>query len=156
MIKFTVFGEPKAKARPRVTRSGFAYTPKDTVMYENLVRTSLTEQCGLITPMEGEVIATIIAYFKIAKSAPKKRREQMAAGLLNPTKKPDLDNIAKAILDSINGIAYIDDSQVTGLTIIKKYSNRPRVEVVLQEMNNNYITTAKALDEMKTEQMTLI
>ena len=57
----------------------------------------------------------------------------MSFGLINPTKKPDLDNIAKAILDSLNGIAYKDDSQIVSLLISKKYSDRPRVEITLKE-----------------------
>ena len=57
----------------------------------------------------------------------------MSFGLISPTKKPDLDNIAKAILDSLNGIAYKDDSQIVSLLISKKYSDRPRVEIALKE-----------------------
>ena len=44
-----------------------------------------------------------------------------------------LDNIAKAILDSLNGIAYKDDSQIVSMVVSKKYSNRPRVEITLKE-----------------------
>ena len=37
--KFTVYGEPKGKGRPRFnTKTGHAITPKDTVSYENLVK----------------------------------------------------------------------------------------------------------------------
>lgn len=131
--QFTVYGEPKAKARPRVTRSGFAYTPKDTVMYENLVRTSFAEQCHPERLLDGEIEASIIAYFKIPQSAPSKKKKQMVDGKIRPVKKPDLDNIAKAILDSLNERAYRDDSCIISLTISKLYSEQPRVEVILKE-----------------------
>ncbi|WP_332834903.1 RusA family crossover junction endodeoxyribonuclease [Clostridium perfringens] len=42
--------------------------------------------------------------------------------LEKPTKKPDVDNIAKIILDSLNGVAYKDDSQIVDIRIIKKYT----------------------------------
>lgn len=131
--RFTVYGEPKAKARPRVTRSGFAYTPKDTVMYENLVRTSFTEQCQPERLLEGEIEASMVAYFKIPQSVSSKKKKQMMDGKIRPVKKPDLDNIAKAILDSLNERAYRDDSCIISLTISKLYSEQPRVEVILKE-----------------------
>ena len=55
----------------------------------------------------------------------------MLTGNLRPTKKPDLDNVAKIILDSLNKIAYDDDSQIVDLHIRKYYSDNPRVLVSL-------------------------
>jgi len=57
----------------------------------------------------------------------------MDNGAIRPTNKPDLDNIAKIILDSLNGIAYKDDSQVVSLTVIKHYSDNPCVVVRMGE-----------------------
>ncbi|XZN30187.1 RusA family crossover junction endodeoxyribonuclease [Clostridium perfringens] len=52
--------------------------------------------------------------------------------LEKPTKKPDVDNIAKIILDSLNGVAYKDDSQIVDLRIIKSYTEETeRVEFEL-------------------------
>lgn len=133
MIRFEVPGEPKAKARPRVTRSGIAFTPKSTVMYENLVKTSFQQSYPDHVPIDQEMEAVITAYFSIPKSASRKKKEFMSSGIINPTKKPDLDNIAKAVLDSLNGIAYKDDSQIVSMMISKKYSDRPRVEITLKE-----------------------
>lgn len=38
-----------------------------------------------------------------------------------PDKKPDADNILKAVLDALNGVAYEDDRQVVEVLCIKKY-----------------------------------
>lgn len=51
-----------------------------------------------------------------------------------PTIKPDTDNIAKSILDSLNGIAYKDDKQVTRLTVEKRYDEQPSVSVWISEV----------------------
>ena len=111
IVNFTVPGEPKAKARPRMTTTGIAYTPKKTVEYENWVK-----QCYLIEQkgkkLEGQIKAEIAAYFTIPKSTSKKKRKKMTNYLIRPTKKPDTDNVAKIILDSLNSIAYDDDKQV--------------------------------------------
>lgn len=114
-----VIGRIRGKARPRVCR-GHAFTPKDTVQYEKLVRDCYKEQDGRY--LEGYIKALIIAYYKIPKSYSKKRVQAIRDGLEKPTKKPDADNVAKIILDSLNGIAYKDDSQIIELRIIKRYT----------------------------------
>ena len=129
-VKFTVYGEPVAKGRPRMTRSGHTYTPQKTVNYENLVKLSYQEQVR--QKLDGYISATINAYFAIPKSASQKKQKAMISGEILPTKKPDTDNIAKAILDSLNNIAYNDDSQVTELVVRKYYGEQPRVEVALK------------------------
>lgn len=44
----------------------------------------------------------------------------------------DLDNHVKAVLDALNGICYVDDSQVTRLTA-EKFIGDNRVEVNVRE-----------------------
>lgn len=51
-----------------------------------------------------------------------------------PTIKPDTDNIAKIILDSLNGIAYKDDKQVIRLQVEKRYAEEPSVSVWISEV----------------------
>ncbi|HAT4231235.1 TPA: RusA family crossover junction endodeoxyribonuclease [Clostridium perfringens] len=114
-----VTGKIRGKARPRICR-GHAFTPKDTVQYEKLVRECYKEQDGRY--IEGSIKVLIIAYYKIPKSYSKKRVQAIRDGLEKPTKKPDADNIAKIILDSLNGIAYKDDSQIVDLSVIKRYT----------------------------------
>ncbi|HII4440510.1 TPA: RusA family crossover junction endodeoxyribonuclease [Clostridium perfringens] len=125
-----VTGKIRGKARPRICK-GHAFTPKDTVKYEKLVRDCYKEQDGRY--LDGSIKALIIAYYKIPKSYSKKRVQAIREGLEKPTKKPDADNIAKIILDSLNGIAYKDDSQIIELIIIKKYTEDfERVEFELR------------------------
>lgn len=78
------------------------------------------------------VSATIIAAFGIPKSASKKCKVEMMAGRVLPTKKPDTDNIAKIVLDALNGLAYPDDKQVVELQVLKTYDLEGYVEVELR------------------------
>jgi len=133
MIHFVIPGEPKAKARPRVTKNGFAYTPKETVQYENWVKQCYISEYGQ-TMLDGQIKAEIKAYFRIPKSTSKKRRKLMIEEKIRPTKKPDTDNLAKIVLDSLNTLAFNDDKQVVDLKVEKYYSEEPRVEVVLEEI----------------------
>lgn len=137
-IRFTVPGEPTGKGRPRVFKANGvsrAVTPQKTLSYENLVKWIVSESMQ-VEQLTGEVEAEIKAYYAIPKSMTKKNRQLIEEGKLHPTKKPDLDNVAKIILDALNGIAYKDDSQVVRLHVEKEYAddNKPRVEVVLREL----------------------
>jgi len=132
MINLTIEGEPKGKARPRVCKNGIAFTPKATVNYENYVKELYI--LNKLPKLQGYIKAKITAYYSIPKSASKVKKAEMKHEIIRPTKKPDLDNVAKIILDSLNGIAYKDDSQVVSLQVDKYYSNDPRVELELEEI----------------------
>ena len=58
----------------------------------------------------------------------------MLSGEVSYIKKIDSDNLAKSILDALNGVAYDDDSQVCLLIVQKLYAETARVEVVLEEI----------------------
>jgi len=137
MISFTVPGEPKGKARPIVTKKGIAFTPKTTISYENWVK-----QCYIFTS-EGQkydsepLRARIRAYYSIPSSKSQKQKNLMNSGKIRPTKKPDTDNIAKIVLDSLNGLAFKDDSQIVELIVEKYYSENPQVEVEIEEVQGN-------------------
>ena len=126
----TVKGSLHGKDRPRFNRdTGAVYTPKQTREYEELVAWCYKMQGGrhwLDQPVEVE----IIAYFGAPKVS-KKRRLLMLLGKLFPLIKPDADNIAKIILDALNGVAYNDDKQVTDLIVRKRYAEEPRLLVMV-------------------------
>lgn len=143
-VSFTVYGEPKGKGRPRVSIRKFknakgeeqsyskAYTPQDTVNYETLVRTEYRMQCEeYMFPDKQMLDMRIQAFYPIPKSASKRMRERMINHEVRPTKKPDSDNIIKIIADSLNNIAYHDDSQIVDVMFRKFYAEKPRVTVTI-------------------------
>ena len=132
-IEFTVLGEPRGKGRPRFTKSGHVYTPKETSDYEMLVRASLRKAYPQLSPFEGRLRVYIDAYFPIPKSYTTKMKCLAHNHLISPEKKPDCDNIAKVILDALNGVAYIDDKQVVQLQVYKHYDDQPQVRVHIED-----------------------
>lgn len=137
-MKFTIEGKPQGKARARTfynRRMGKmqSITPQNTVDYEDLVRWSYKAAGGTYydkTPLN----VVVRAIYEIAESFSKAMRKSASEGKIKPCKKPDSDNIAKVILDALNGVAYYDDSQVVGLTVWKEYGESARVEVELTEV----------------------
>lgn len=133
-VMFTVPGQPVGKARPRFVRStGRVYTPKLTTDYERFVCDCYLDAADGVA-LDGPIEATLTAFYQIPASASKKRRERMLRGEEVPEKKPDADNVAKAILDALNGIAYNDDSSVCRLVVEKRYADVARVEITLRKM----------------------
>ena len=136
MIKFTVYGKPIGKQRPRFDRrGGHMYTPKETVMYEKAI-----EEACLLAMKNGDLLSfnpdealavRVDAYYPIPQSWSKRKKEQAVIGLLAPVSKPDIDNVLKSILDGAQGIAFYDDKQIVEAGIKKYYSNEPRVEVTI-------------------------
>lgn len=132
-VNFTIDGEPVGKARPRMnTRIGKAYTPDKTRIYEDY--TKLLYKSQVKHYFEGYVKLTVKAFYGIAKSDSKKIKEQKSNNILRPSKKPDIDNVMKLIADSLNEIAYKDDTQIVEMQGMKFYSNKPRVEVTIESI----------------------
>ncbi len=64
----------------------------------------------------------------------KNKRQLKLDGKIRPNKKPDVDNIIKAVLDALNGVAYTDDAAIVEANIKKFYSNDPRIELTLEDV----------------------
>lgn len=129
-LVIVVPGEPRGKGRPRFVstpRGGRTYTDAETVAYERMVAWC-AKQAGA-TVLQGPINLIVRAYLQIPKSASKKRHADMVSGAERPTKKPDADNILKALSDGLNGIAFGDDTQIVDLTISKFWSLEPRLEI---------------------------
>lgn len=134
IYEFEMIGDIVGKARPRMnTRTGRAYTPTNTKLYEYSLRQWFIREYPYFKPIESRVKVSIIAYFDIPKSTSKKKEAEMLAGNISPTKKPDADNIIKIILDAMNKFAFKDDTQVTKLEIEKKYDKTPRIYIKIEE-----------------------
>lgn len=114
-ITFTIPGEPVAKGRARsFVRNGHVahYTPEKTVRYENLVKLAAQQAMGSKAPAAGAVALIVRAFMGIPASWSQRKQRAAVLGEITPTKRPDLDNIVKAIKDGANGVTWRDDSQV--------------------------------------------
>jgi Holliday junction resolvase RusA-like endonuclease len=132
-VEFTIKGEPRGKGRPRFTRTGRVYTPSETTNYESLVALSYRSKAKGYK-FASPVRVTVKAYHKPPKKS-KKVVEDMLNWRILPTKKPDVDNIAKIVLDGLNGVAWEDDTQVVDLMVVKRYEEEPFVQVIIEEID---------------------
>ena len=130
--RIIVPGQPVGKGRPRVTKSGHAYTPAKTREYEDKIKACYKEQADNAW-FDGPVKVTLLAFYKIPKSAAVQDRLDMQSGKKQPMKKPDLDNIIKCI-DSLNDLAWKDDSAVVWIEALKFYDEEPRLELTIESV----------------------
>ena len=125
---------PVPKARPRFTRYGHTYTPKKTADYEKAIAEYWRQATnGFMYDKEQALIVNLVFGLPIPKSTSKSKTELMANGTIRPLKKPDVDNLAKAVMDGLNGVAWVDDSQVVRVSIYKEYAKEPYVYIYIHD-----------------------
>ena len=126
-IAFVVTGTAIPKARPRATKIGnraVMYTPTQTKQFENYVKLVAAQHAPkelLTNPLDVE----LEFYLQRPKSLPKK--------IQHHTKKPDIDNLAKSVMDALEGIIYVNDAQVIALRVYKLYGT-PKCAVRIEEV----------------------
>lgn len=137
VLAFTVPGDPVGKGRPRFARVGKgmrAYTPAATKSYEQAVALLARASLGRRGPLQGPLAVRIDAWCPIPASWSRRKHAQALDEHLMPTTKPDIDNVAKAVLDALNEIAFADDAQIVDLTCSKRYGSQPHLEVTVREI----------------------
>ncbi|NHR06712.1 RusA family crossover junction endodeoxyribonuclease [Chromobacterium haemolyticum] len=137
-ISFFVPGAPVGKGRPKVSSRGgkFAqmYTPEKTANYESLIALAAQEAMAGNPLIAGPADVEISMFLPVPSSWSKKKQAAALQGQVYPTKKPDADNVIKAIFDGINGVVWVDDVQACDIVVRKRYADKPGVEVTVREI----------------------
>ena len=136
-IHFTIPIIPKSQMRDRIGSfggHGRSYKDKTQKAYESKLNV-LIDQYKPLAPSEGALEMSIKTYLPIPVSKPKKFKAAALAGEIRPTGKPDVDNMAKGLLDVMSGIFFRDDAQVVKLSVEKWYSDTPRWCVELSDIS---------------------
>lgn len=130
-VNFTIRSEPITKARPRMnTRTGKAYTPSKTRMFEDFIALSY----GNRHYFDDEYIRVRLKFkFKVPKSYSKKKYQEAIEGKIRPTK-ADIDNYIKAVLDGLNGKAFKDDRNIVGILAEKEFAEESCIEVTIESI----------------------
>ena len=131
MIEFTVYGDPvgkqaaKAFYNPKAKgRKIIMFSPKNTKDWEQLIRSAAQDHVP-DELFDDPLCASVTFYMLKPKSRPKK--------CLYPDRKPDLDNLEKAVFDALEKVIYTNDSR-----IVEKHSyklwGKPRVNIKIEKM----------------------
>lgn len=135
-----ISGNPQGKGRPRVGKRGkhvVMFTPKETVEYEARIaaEAALSMQQACLEIIRGPVELKLEIFMPIPASYSKGKATRCRAGQVVPTKKPDIDNIIKAVCDAFNGVVWVDDTQVTDLVVSKRFGDEPCVLAIVTALD---------------------
>jgi Holliday junction resolvase RusA-like endonuclease len=110
------------------------YTDSKTRSFEELIAEHAKEAMGDMEPLETPLSVFLHFTLPIPASASKKVKE----ALLNAphTKKPDIDNLCKSVLDGMANIVFKNDGQISSLHATKKYGNTGFINVLVREEND--------------------
>jgi len=128
-MRITFDINPIPASRPRVTRWS-TYYPKRYTEFRKEMK-ALTSELDT-TLFEKSVSVSVVFHIGMPKSWPKKKKKEKNKGFCDNN--ADLDNYQKAILDSLNGVVYIDDRQIVEIFASKIYSYKPFIELEIHEI----------------------
>lgn len=138
-LTLKIEGVAVAQSRPRFSyRDGYVriYTAQKVMDYREIIREKALEEIKKQKweRTGGPIGVRIKEYREIPKSFSKKKYELALSGEIRPVVKPDVDNIAKAILDALNGVVWEDDKQIVNLSLEKHYSEESFVLLEVEEI----------------------
>lgn len=143
-VRFTVYGEPVSKERPRTVREKDRYGRKTVHTYTPSKTKNQEETIGWVYKstykdrkfMKGEALSVAIDFFiGIPKNCSPQDQKLMEERKILPADRKDIDNMEKTVLDGLNKVAYEDDSQIVELTGRKFYSVKPRTEITIKKVD---------------------
>jgi len=143
-IELTILGDPKAQKRHRSFRRGEHIRNYDPSSTEKRDFLSIVQSKAPERPFD-EPLAVML-YFDMPR--PKGHYGTgRNAGVLKAsapkehTKKPDIDNLVKFVLDALHGVYWRDDSIITSIWAKKSYSEKPKTIVVIDKALREQIET---------------
>lgn len=146
-ICFVVPGEPQGKGRPRVGRVGARvrmFTPTKTAAYEGLVAHAAQAAMAGRVLLHGACSIELDVVCTVPASWSNRRQADALHGLIRPTKKPDADNVLKAICDGLNGVVWVDDTQAVDVVLRKRYGPTPGVRVSVSALADCVLNESEA------------
>lgn len=138
-ITFFVEGDPKAQPRPRATvgkTRAHVYNPRTNLEWRARVRVEAKRCVDNERPKKGEAVSVRFTFYLRRPKSHYDADGSVKDGEGAPayhTCKPDVDNLAKPVLDEIKNVGLLhDDAQVVKLTVVKKWSKLPGLNVTIE------------------------
>lgn len=130
---FTIFMLPKASPRPRYSSKGHMFYVKGASDNKKIFQEAMKDSDFPIinTPMK----FCCTSYLPIPNTMKKHEKILAEMGLIRPISKPDFDNLAKTYSDMIQGTVMTDDALIVEGISKKYYSCKPRIEIIIEYMD---------------------
>lgn len=123
------------------------YTPAEVKTWQTTARVLAAEKMKGQNPLKGQLEVIVWVYLAPPTSMGKAKTALALQGTLRPITRPDCDNYAKSILDSLNSIVWLDDAQIVALHVYKFYGEKPRVVVKVEEIPYPHLAPRVQVDQ---------
>lgn len=131
-VSFDVEATPVAQPRARSqSLGGRPYVDRTHPIYH--FKSRVQEECRRVyghKPHYGPVVLAMQFLMPRPKIHGKKRRRGREPHVC----RPDCDNLAKGVMDALNGLLWVDDQQVFCLSVVKLYCEEARHPGVVVEV----------------------
>lgn len=135
LLYFLVEGEPVPQGSKRAfARNGRVYMNEDAGIRHASWRREVSAaaheaaaEAGLGAPVSSPVYVRLTFYLRRGAGhygTGRNERSLRPSAPAYPAKVPDVDKLARAVLDSLTGIAWVDDAQVVSLSAHKRFVDR--------------------------------
>jgi Holliday junction resolvase RusA-like endonuclease len=131
-ISFTVPGLPVPWARAAGGATRARFTPAKQRSAAGAIKLIAQAAMRGARPLEGPVRLEVIAIWPWPKTWSAKKRDGRSD--VWKTSRCDVDNVAKLVSDSLNGVAWIDDAQIVDLRAAKLYGDFPKLAVKIEAL----------------------
>lgn len=132
-VSFNVPGLARAKARA-ASNGRRSFVDPETAMFQNLVKFAAAKALGSQPMLKGAVAVHMTVFYQPPISTPPSMLAKMLGGVEHAAKRPDIDNLAKVIMDGCQGVLYANDLLVVELVAVKVYAEAPGVQVTVVEI----------------------
>lgn len=145
MVKLVFNIEPQSQLRPRAaynsrSRHIVVYDPRQTHEYKQRLRQLAQKQ--YTQPALSSALKVDVSFYRpVQKSISAIERARRINGEHRPVVKSDIDNYIKALFDALNGVVWQDDKQIVDLSAHKFYSDKPRIEIEVEPVNEGAIVS---------------
>lgn len=147
-IRFEITPQPKQSAQ-FYNRGGkiCSFQPKEKIEYKNFLRWQAidfnkSEHFYTDKPI---IVKNLVFSFPWLSTARKKDRER---GYAPKSTKPDIDNLMKALWDAIEGVFFVNDSQIYKIeNLEKRYSDHGYIELEMREATDSEVSLIDELAE---------
>lgn len=150
MIILNLHGTPIPQKRPRFRRTEtYVHTYDAQTSEKETYKWQIHSQFRN-SPLTQPLQIEIIFFMSIPKGTSFIRKKEMIANHLHHMKRPDIDNMAKFVLDCMNGLIFQDDSQIWDLHCKKVYAENPGTLIKITPSTHEKIDEKLTTEAEKT------
>ncbi len=131
---------PKAKQSFRISKHGHHKDPAVEKYQEAIKAMALAQTDPSDRNQSGMLFVSVEFVYSWPKTWAKGRLAKAQEGICYRIARPDVDNLCKGVFDALNGLIWIDDSQIVAIHAWKRYGDSDQIIMRVWPADENHLT----------------